>query len=271
VKEVDDNLAWWNERAAFHLDTAFYRRFVDSLARGEPALLPLERREVQELGELGEVLHLQCHVGHDSLSLALMGATVTGVDFSEVAIQRATELSRRLGIPASFERATVGELPASLHGGFDLVFTSHGVLGWLPDLDAWARDIVACLRPGGRLYLSELHPLVLTWAEDLGDPPRVAYPYFSQARPLSFEEPGSYADKDRSTDSNTTWWWCWGLGQILSALTNAGLQLVWFREHTEGFCGFFPGMERGEDGQWRLPERLHGRYPMGFSLLAHKP
>ena len=269
-EQQEVNRAWWDERAAFYLETAFYQKHVDRLRAGGVALLPLEVRELGDITGL-DVAHLQCHVGTDTLSLARLGARAVGVDFSSVAIDRARALSRELGIAARFEQAEIAEFGNRFPESFDLVFTSSGVLSWLPDLELWARQIVASLRPGGRFYIAEMHPLTWAFAEERavdGDVVRLGHPYLTQGEAARFEEGGSYADPQRRTEANATREWFWGLGDIANALLSAGLRLRWLREHDLGFYPVVPGMVEGDDGHWRLPPPLHGRYPLTFSIDA---
>ncbi len=268
------NRAFWDERAGYHLQTPFYQTYLRRLKSGGHSLLPLE---VGELGDIKglKVLHLQCHVGTDSLSLARLGADVTGVDFSRVAIEQATALSEDLGIPARFEQMEISEVGERLSGAFDLVFTSYGVLTWLPDLNLWARNIAQSLRAGGRFYIVEMHPLAFAMADDTDlerGAFRLGYSYLAQEDALQFnDEPGSYADRERKTTANDTREWSWGLGDVVGALLAAGLELMWLREHADGFCPQVQGMPRSEDGHYRLPAPLHGQYPLTFSIMASKP
>ena len=268
----DLNRAWWNERADFHLDTAFYGKMVAKLEAGGHCLLPLEVRELGSV-EGEDLLHLQCHVGADSLSLARLGARVTGVDFSEVAIVRARELSKRLEIPARFEVCEISEVGARFEHQFDCVFTSYGAITWLSDLASWGRNIAQCLRSGGRFYVVDSHPLAMAldheWTPADGHL-RLAYGYLHQDAALAFEDPGSYAARDRATEHNSTREWVWSLSDVLNALMDAGLRIQWLREHVDGFYPLLPGMEEQPDGHVHLPSPYHGRYPLTFSVMACK-
>jgi len=271
-KAQEINRTWWNERAGFHLETAFYQNFQRRLADGGHALLP---REVEELGDISglDVLHVQCHVGTDTLSLVRLGAHTTGIDFSPVAVEKARNLAEALGIPSRFEQAEIGSLRARFGPQFDLVFTSYGVLSWLPDLSLWAHNIAGCLRPGGRFYIIEGHPLAYAIADEAnisGGRLELEYPYLAQTKAQPFNGSGSYADRERSTTANDTREWSWGLGDITNALMEAGLQLRWLREHPEGFCPIHPAMKQCADGHYRFPAPIHGRFPMTFSIMADK-
>ena len=266
------NLLWWNERAAQHRQTPLYQTHIKRLENGGLALLPLE---VQELGEIRgqNVLHVQCHIGTDTLSLARLGAHVTGIDFSEAAISEAQNLAQDLGIRAHFETCEISELAHRYSGHFDLVFASLFLLKWLHDLNGWAKQLAACLSPGGRVYLSDSHPLV--WALADHDPIRgnelvLGYPYLAQDAPSAFVEAGSYADRTLPTTANETREWSWGLGDVVNAIIGAGLTLEFLNEHTVGFYPAIADCVAGADGHYRLPEALDGRYPLTFSLSARK-
>ena len=266
------NQSWWNERAALHRQTPLYQTHIARLEAGGLSLLPTE---VAELGEITglSVLHLQCHIGTDSLSLARLGATVTGVDFSDVAIREARQLSVDLKIPASFETCEISEVGQRYPERFDLVFTSHGVLPWLPNLNEWAQQISECLKPGGSLYLSDSHPLMHAIPEQgaVQDTHlKLELPYLAQARPLAFEGSGSYADPELPTHANETREWLWGLGDVVNALIGAGLTLRHLHEHPVGFFPLTPEFHEGTDGHFRLPEPLDGRFPLTFTIRATK-
>ena len=262
----------WNERAAFHRDTPLYQSHIQRLKDGGLALLPLE---VSELGDLSgqKVLHSQCHIGTDTLSLSRLGADVTGVDFSEVAIAEARQLSQDLGIPATFEVMDFASLKVEFSEAFDLVFTSHGVLTWLSDLGAWAEDLAGCLKPEGRFYISEGHPLVWAFADEHpldSSGLKLGHPHLSQTKPSIFVEPGSYANRQAETENNQTSEWSWGIGDVVNALIGAGLRIDWLNEHPLGFYPASDEFIEENNGHYRLPDALHGKYPLTFSIRATK-
>lgn len=262
----------WDERATFHLDTSMYREFVAQLRAGRDALLPFDDAVLGKLEGL-DVLHLQCHVGTDTLSLARRGANVVGVDFSPEALAKARALGDELGIAAEFLESDVYGLPQKLRRDFDLVYTSYGVLVWLDDLAAWARIVAKAVRPGGRLVVIDSHPLGTAMAE-LQDPEGgtvvLDWPYLEQSQPQRCDQPGSYADPEAATEQNLTYEWTHGLGEIVQSVIDAGLRIDRLHEHAEGFCGR-PGMLRGDDRLWRLPPPLHGKVPLTFTLVASRP
>jgi 2-polyprenyl-3-methyl-5-hydroxy-6-metoxy-1,4-benzoquinol methylase len=159
------NLANWNERVAVHVNSAGYR--LDDFRKGEIHLYPLEREEVGDVRGKS-LLHLQCHFGIDTMSWARMGATVTGLDFSDQAIEAARKLSTELKIPATFVCSNIYDAPDALDRQFDIVFTSYGALCWLPDLKRWAQIAAPFVKPGGFFYIAEFHPMTQVMANGGG-------------------------------------------------------------------------------------------------------
>ncbi|MCG2767215.1 MAG: class I SAM-dependent methyltransferase, partial [Anaerolineae bacterium] len=168
---LETNRELWNGWAKLHIESAYYD--VEGFKAGGESLHPLE---IEEVGDVSgkTLLHLQCHFGQNTLSWARRGARVTGVDFSDDAIALACSLSRELDIEAEFIRSDIYDLPEVLDRQFDIVFTSYGVLCWLPDLTRWAEIVARYLSPGGTFYIAEFHPL-LTMFDDAGE--RLAFPY----------------------------------------------------------------------------------------------
>jgi 2-polyprenyl-3-methyl-5-hydroxy-6-metoxy-1,4-benzoquinol methylase len=270
-EQFSANRAWWNERVPIHADSSFYD--VQGFKAGNLTLMPLER---QELGDVSgkSLLHLQCHFGLDTLSWARLSARVTGVDFSEEGVALARSLSQEVGLEADFICSNVYELPNVLSGRYDVVFTSYGVLCWLPDLTGWAQVIAHFLRPGGIFYIAETHPFSHVFydeadAEDL----RVHYPYFPQPEPMRFENDGSYASAAECS-YKVTYEWSHSLSEIVNALISAGLTIEFLHEFPYACYKMFPFMVQDEEGWWRLapregvPREWDGSIPMTFSLKA---
>jgi len=182
----------WDERARFHHETAIYRELIDRLRASQDTLLPFDDRVLGNLTGL-KVLHLQCHIGTDTLSLARRGAKVIGVDFSAEAVERARALSNEISIPAEFRIADVYRLQNVLSGQFDLVYTSYGVLCWLHDLAEWARVAAGFVTPGGRLVVIDDHPLAAAAADSGigGDRLTLGWPYLSCNDAIREESPNS--------------------------------------------------------------------------------
>ena len=267
------NLALWNEWTKIHETSRFYD--VAGFKAGSSALRPLER---DELGEVAgkKLLHLQCHFGLDTLSWARLGATVTGVDFSGEAIALARRLADEVGLSgrAGFLQSDILELTDVPGGPFDIVFVSYGALCWLPDLTRWATVVTRNLRPGGVLYMAEVHPFADLLEETPDHDVRIEYPYFPAGEPLRFAVEGSYADPDAHVEQDVCYSWVHSFSEILGALTEAGLRLEYLHEFPYSVSPFWRWMERGDDGWYRLPDGKGGTrrdVPFLYSLKAHKP
>jgi SAM-dependent methyltransferase len=221
------------------------------------------------------LLHLQCHFGMDSIRWARHGAMVTGVDFSPEAIAAARALAARMGVPVAFVQSDLYELPSRLEGRFDVVFTSHGVLGWLPDLERWAQVIAHFLAPGGIFSIVEVHPVLQLFNDRLVEPDlRLLYPYFHGPGPFTEEHAGCYSDPDAPIRS-VEHVWLHKISDIIGALLRAGLRIESFEEYPFLGWRFFPWMEERADGWWHLPEHEglplgRGSLPLMFSLRARK-
>ena len=265
-----ENNALWDEWTRIHESSAFYD--LDGFKRGGIRLSPYELEEIGSVEGL-DLLHLQCHFGIDTLSWARLGARVTGADFSQAAVDLATSISVGIGHPeARFVRSTINDLPQVLEGDFDLVYTSRGVLGWLPDIKRWAQVAARFVRPGGRFYITEIHPIAQAFENEGVAPGELVlrYPYWEHAQPLSFPVRGSYADEDAAVVTEMEHGWDHGLGEIVTALIEAGLRIESLREYP--FCEWkLDFLVEGDDGRWRLPPSVEGELPVFFSILASKP
>jgi len=240
---------------------------VEALVAGRDWLRETEAAAAGEVAGL-DVLHVQCHVGFETISLARRGARVTGVDFSPVALATARELAARCGVEVDFVEADATALPASLAERFDLVFASIGVISWIEDLGAWFRAAAGTLRPGGRLALVDLHPLY----DVIGtlEPLTLDFPYAFDG-PRRFDEPGSYADPDAPVQATATVNYGHSLGEVVGAAIAAGLRIDGLEEHLE--AEFDPRgtmLPRDADGRYRL--RVSGELlPFLFTLRASRP
>ena len=237
---------------------------LEEFKRGENKLNPLERGEVGEVAGK-DLLHLQCHFGMDTLSWAMLGARVTGVDFSPNAIHLASDLSAELHIPAHFLCCDLYDLPQHLDETFDIVYTSYGVLCWLPDLTAWAKLVSRYLRPGGFFYIAEFHPFTLVFEnEGAVTDWTMVYSYFNKDT-LEFPYQGSYADPDAITTAGVEYEWMHPLGEVITALLQAGLQLEFLHEHPFTVFQAFPFLVPGGEGTW---VRTGGQGTDTFDVLA---
>lgn len=256
------NKALWNQRTKIHIDSDFYD--MKNFMAGRSSLKFVE---LDLLGDIHgkKILHLQCHFGQDSLSLARMGADVTGVDLSDEAIREARRIAAELGIQAEFVNCDLYDLHNHLEDHFDVVFTSYGTIGWLPDLDRWAAVVDRYLKPGGQFIMAEFHPVI--WMYDPGFT-HIEYSYFKED-PIIETEIGTYADKDApiALDSVS---WNHSISETLEALLQRGLLLRTFREYP--FCTYdiFPDMVETGPGQYQV-RGLEGKLPMVYAFKMEKP
>jgi SAM-dependent methyltransferase len=251
------NRASWDDRAAAHAASPSYavERFV-----ADPAFVSdVVRFDRPLLGDIGGAhgVHLQCHIGTDTLSRARLGARMTGLDLSPASLAEARLLARRTGSQVDFIESNVYDaLEVLKPASFDLVYTGVGALCWLPDIARWAGIVAGLLRPGGRLFMREGHPML--WAIDDTQTDRIVleYPYFEREEPLIFDEGGTYVETNATFEHNLTHEWNHGLGQIVSALLTAGMDITGLDEHDSVPWLALPGrMTEDERGEWRLTER----------------
>lgn len=262
------NQALWDEYTAINAASPLYE--LDRFKAGAIKLHPLERAELEADVPGRDLLHLQCHFGMDTLSWARLGARVTGIDFSSKAIALARSLSEELSIPARFICCDLYDLPRHLDGQFDIVFTSYGVLGWLPDLRGWADLVARYLRPGGIFYMAEIHPAAMLFSEKVtGAEWRVEYDYFKEGVTV-YQDEGTYSDPTAKVEHNSSHEWMYQLGTVVSELSRTGLRIEYLHEHPFTVYRQFPFLERREDSHWYLPEGMP-RVPLLFSLRAVKP
>lgn len=263
----DLNRAMWDVRARVHGSTANDRFYdVKSFLAGRQTLYNLERELAGDVAGL-DLLHLQCHFGMDTLSWARLGARVTGVDFSPVAIERARRLAVQAGLAATFVEADTQRLPAELAGRFDVVVATYGVLCWIGDLGAWMRGAAMALRPGGRLVLVDMHPAFQMVASV--DPLVADWPYGGGA-PHRETVTGTYADADVETEAQETVQYAYSLGEVVTAAAQAGLAVRRLGEHVASDLDPRGFLTRGEDGLYRLPLG-DSHLPILYSLLAASP
>lgn len=261
------NRARWDELVAIHLRSPDYR--VAAFKAGEDHLHPIEAAEIGPVAGK-RLVHLQCHFGIDTLSLARRGAIVTGLDFSPPAIAAARTLAAETGISSRFVEGNVYDAPALLGERFDVVYVTWGAINWLPDIARWARVVSALLEAGGYLYLLEGHPVAMALDQDQpGSPIAPAHDYFQGAGPLVNFAPTSYtADPNRLAHTEMHEW-VHPLGAVVSALIAAGLTLEWLHEHDSIAWRMFACLEEEPDHMWRLPAGWPS-LPLSYSLRARK-
>jgi SAM-dependent methyltransferase len=266
------NRANWDDRVPAHVASPGYA-IRDFLADPEflSGVVQFDRPLLGDVRGLRGV-HLQCHIGTDTVSLARLGASMTGLDFSAPAVAAARELAAAAGAEATFVQAELYDAPDVLdRASFDLVYTGIGALGWLPDIRRWAGVVGALLRPGGRLFIREGHPMLWTLDDERADDLVVVkYPYFEQADPMVFNQGGTYVETDAVFAHNLTHEWNHGLGEIITALLDAGLALTGLTEHDSVPWEALPGkMEQIDGGEWRLADNP-ARLPHSYTLRALK-
>ena len=264
-----DNLANWSERATLHATSAEYG--TASLIANPTALSDVVRFDLPLLGDISglRVLHLQCHIGTDTVSLARLGATVTGLDFSGSAVEEGRRLAEQCGVDVRFVEGDAYDAVRLLgEESCDLVYTGIGALCWLPRIDMWAQVVHDLLAPGGRLFIREGHPMLWALDESVTDRLVVGYPYFETAQPLTFSESESYVATERPLEATTSHSWNHGLGEIMTALISSGMAITGFVEHDSVPWNALPGqMERDEVDDWRLISGRE-RLPLTYTLTA---
>ncbi len=263
-KFEDMNKLFWNEVAPVHMKSYNIERL-----RQKKSLL--SSIELDDLGDMKnkKLLHLQCHIGTDSISLANQGAKVTGVDFSKESIEAAKILAKEFNADINFIESNIYDIDKKLDETFDIVFTSKGVLCWLNDINEWGRLIAKYLKKGGFFYIMEIHPFKFMLDDTLSDEVKIKYSYFHKDTPVCYDdEYPDYSDKNY-IPKNHTYEWNWSLGDILNALICAGLRIEYVREYDKLFYNGLPGMVRDEDGWWFLP-KYKGLIPMTYTIKAVK-
>lgn len=257
----------WDEVTPIHVASTMYD--VDAFKAGRSTL---KRIELRELGDVRgrTLLHMQCHFGMDTLSWAREGAVVTGIDYSEAALEQARSLAAACGIDARFLLSNVYELPGNLDGAFDIVFTSYGALNWLPDLSRWAEIAAHFVRPGGTFYVAEFHPIVMIFDDDPGvDDLRVRWPYFPSDKPLRWEGYGDYTDRSAKLEHDVTYEWPHPTSEVVTALIDAGLRIEFFHEFPYTSYPVFPFLEPIDERMYRLTKH-DGSIPLLYSIKATK-
>jgi SAM-dependent methyltransferase len=255
------NRRLWNARTPFHVTSSFYD--VPGFIKN-----PFSLKEI-EVGFLGEirgrtVLHLQCHFGQDTISLGKLGGQAIGLDFSETAINEARQLANATGSDAAFVCADVYEAPKTLGRTFDVVFSSYGAIGWLPDLRAWGRVVADLLKTGGRFVFAEFHPFVWTFS---GDFSKVKHSYFNTA-PIVETTAGTYADTAAGIGLPSVGW-NHPLKDVLAGLLEAGLSLRRFEEYDYSPYNCFQNTVEVSPGRFMI-KGMEGKLPMVYALEAIK-
>ena len=260
-KYFDTNKETWNHKAKIHADSDFYD--IKAFKAGQSSL---NKYELSALGDVKgkSLLHLQCHFGQDTLSWSRMGAKCTGIDISDKAIDLAKQLNTELNFDAQFTCCNVLDTSKYINTQFDIVFTSYGDIGWLPDLKPWAQMIFDKLKPGGIFYMVEFHPIV--WMFDyLQQPPEMNYGYM-QEEVIYEDYEGTYADTDSKINSKE-YTWNHGLSEVINSLITAGLEIEYLNEYNGSPYDVLPYLQKKDDGLFYTKDQL---YPLIFDIMAIK-
>ncbi|MCH9660269.1 MAG: class I SAM-dependent methyltransferase [Bacteroidetes bacterium] len=258
----ETNKETWNKKVAIHAASDFY-----AMADFKAGTSTLNKYELEALGDVSgkSLLHLQCHFGQDTMSWARMGAKCTGVDLSDEAVKLASQLNTELDLDAQFVCCNVLDTSQCVSEKFDIVFTSYGTIGWLPDLRPWAKMISERLKSGGVFYIAEFHPIA--WMYDYTvSPPVMKYGYH-QKEVIYEEYEGTYAEEDTTKILSKEYAWNHPLSEVINSLIEAGLTIEYLNEHDGSPYDVFPNLEKQQNGMYEMSEKL---YPLVFELKARK-
>jgi len=258
---ININKQTWNNKTDVHIASEFYdmQGFLDGKST-------LNSIELDLLGDVTgkRILHLQCHFGQDTMTFSRMGAKATGVDLSDKAVERAQEFASKLNLDTSFVCCDIYDAPKFIDEKFDIVFTSYGTIGWLPDLDKWAKVISHFLKPDGKFVMADFHPVVWMYDNDFKE---VFYNYFN-IEPIIEDESGTYADKEAEL-STQTMTWNHPTSELLNSLITNGLEIKCFNEYDYSPYNCFNEMEEFEPNKFRI-KHFGNKIPMVYSVLASK-
>lgn len=265
---MDDNTNYfkvnkntWNKKVAIHVQSKMYN--MDAFRAGKSSLMPYE---LKALGDVNgkSLLHLQCHFGQDTLSWSRMGAKTVGVDLSDEGIKLAKQLNTELKLNAEFVCCNVLDTSQHIKEKFDIVFTSYGTIGWLPDLKPWAKMISERLKEEGVFYIVEFHPIL--WMFDYADGQPIMKYHYNQDEVIYDEYEGTYADNESKMISKE-YGWNHGLSDVVNALIEAGLQIEYLNEYDESPYDVFPELIKQKNDMYKMKDKL---FPMLFEIKASK-
>ncbi|HET6245908.1 MAG: class I SAM-dependent methyltransferase [Bacteroidetes bacterium] len=258
---IEINKQSWNNRTESHLKSDFYD--MKGFLNGKSSL---QQIELDLLGDIKgkSILHLQCHFGQDTISLSKLGANVTGIDFSDTAIQNAVRLAKEMKSDTKFICCDIYDLPNHLNQQFDIVFTSYGTIGWLPDLDKWAKVVSKFLKSNGKFVFVEFHPVIWMFDDNFE---KIEYNYFNSGAIVETEN-GTYADRNAKI---TQQYVCWNhsMSEVLNSLISKGLEINSFKEFDYSPYNCFKNTIEFEPGKYRI-EHLGNTIPMVYSIKATK-
>lgn len=258
---ININKQTWNNKTDVHIASEFYdmKSFLDGKST-------LNTIELELLGDIKgkSVLHLQCHFGQDTMTLTRMGGKVTGVDLSDKAIERAKEFTAQLSLDTTFVCCDIYDTPKYIDEKFDIVFTSYGTIGWLPDLDKCANIVSQFLKPDCKFIMADFHPVVWMYDNDFA---AVFYNYFN-VEPIIEDESGTYADRYSEIEAKTIGW-NHPISEILNALINSALEINCFNEYDYSPYNCFNETEEFEPNKFRI-KRFENKIPMVYAIKASK-
>jgi SAM-dependent methyltransferase len=255
------NKASWNNRTDTHIKSDFYD--VKSFLNGKSSL---NKIELDLLGDIKHknVLHLQCHFGQDTISMSRLGAKTTGVDLSDTAIQRAKEYAIKTQVDSRFICCDIYDLPNHLEEQFDIVFTSYGTIGWLPDLAKWANIVSRFLKPNGKFIFVEFHPVVWMFNDDFDN---IAYSYFNTG-PIQESENGTYADRTATIEQDYVMW-NHSISEVINNLIKNDLEIKSMDEFNYSPYACFKHTVALIPDEHHI-EHLEDKIPMVYSVVATK-
>ncbi|BCY28762.1 class I SAM-dependent methyltransferase [Flavobacterium okayamense] len=255
------NKQTWNNKVPVHLASDFYNQ--KEFLKGKNSLPEVDQEILGDITNKS-ILHLQCHFGQDSISMARMGAKVTGIDLSDKAIDEAKKINSALNLDTKFICCNVYDTLEHINEQFDIVYTSYGTIGWLPDLDKWANVISKSLKTGGKLIFIEFHPVLWMFDDDFKE---IKYHYHNE-KPIIEEYTGTYANKEADIKTDYIGW-NHSLSEVFSSLINQGLQIQHFKEYDYSPYNCFNETIEFEKGKFRI-KHMDNKIPMLFSLIATK-
>lgn len=250
----------WDMRTEVHYDSAFYDN--EAFINGKNSLNDIELNIIGDV-KGKSILHLQCHFGQDTIQWTRLGASATGVDFSRNAIKRAKDLAEITNSPATFIQSDIYDLPNHHDQQYDIVFTSYGTIGWLPDINKWAAVINHFLKPGGQFLIVDFHPVVWMYDDNFE---KLTYKYFNDD-PI-VEEEGTYTEGDEHLKVKCISW-NHGLGEIINSLIHQDLKIKSLDEFDYSPYDCFQGTEKIADRKYRIT-KMGDKIPMVYAILAEK-
>jgi SAM-dependent methyltransferase len=251
----------WNKKVGVHAESDMYK--MQAFKAGETSLMPYELKAMGDVNGKS-LLHLQCHVGQDTWSWSRMGAKAIGVDLSDEGVKLAQQLNDELSLDAEFICCNVLDTSQHISETFDIVYTSYGVIGWLPDLKPWAKMISERLKVGGTFYIVEFHPIL--WMFDYVNEESKMKFHYNRKEVIYEEYEGTYANQD-SKMLTKEYAWNHGLSEVVNALIEAGLEIDYLNEHDESPYDVFPDLEQLDSGMYKMKDQL---FPMVFEIKATK-